>query len=86
MSTYFFYENGQVKIYDKQGKDAMEWAQPSEQEWMRGELDEIMNELYKAAKAARLSGVAEHTGQQWAKRLRDEPKWDIFEKQTNKDK
>ncbi|KAI8641033.1 hypothetical protein BD408DRAFT_368861, partial [Parasitella parasitica] len=42
--------------------------------------------LYKAAKAARLSGVAERTGQQWAKRLRDEPEWDIFEKQTNKDK
>lgn len=128
MSTYFFYENEQEKIYDEQGKDAMEWveevdpfhletlttlrkyqqAQSSEQEWMRGELDETMNEvalrtkeegnkksgksykiyspdqkvlflyylqvkLYKAAKAARLSGVAERTGQQWAKRLRDEP-------------
>ncbi|KAG1499318.1 hypothetical protein G6F47_010792 [Rhizopus delemar] len=121
MSTYFFYENGQGKIYDEQGKDAMEWAQPSEQEWMRGELDETMNEvalrtkeecnkkswksykiyspdqkalflyylqvkLYKAAKAAGLSDVAERTGQQWAKRLRNEPEWDIFEKQTNKDK
>ncbi|GAA5806894.1 hypothetical protein MFLAVUS_000242 [Mucor flavus] len=65
MSTYFFYENGQGKIYDEQGKDAMEWveevdpfhletlttlrkyqqAQLSEQEWMRGELDETMNEV-----------------------------------------
>lgn len=96
-------------------------AQPFEQEQMRGELDEIMNEvalrtkeegnkksrksykvyfpdqkvlflyylqvkLYKAAKAARLSSVTERTGQQWAKRLRDEPEWSIFEKQTNKDK
>lgn len=26
MSTYFFYENGQGKIYDEQGKDAMEWV------------------------------------------------------------
>jgi hypothetical protein len=42
--------------------------------------------LCKAAKAARLSGVTERTGQQWAKRLKDEPEWDIFEKQTNKDK
>ncbi|ORE06217.1 hypothetical protein BCV72DRAFT_187407, partial [Rhizopus microsporus var. microsporus] len=61
----FFYENEQGKIYDEQGKDAMEWveevdpfhletlttlrkyqqAQPSEQEWMRGELDETMNEV-----------------------------------------
>ncbi|KAG1138515.1 hypothetical protein G6F37_006976 [Rhizopus arrhizus] len=57
-------------------------AQPSEQERMRDELDEIMNEvkLYKAAKAARLSGVAERTGQQWAKRLKDDPEWNIFEK------
>ncbi|OAD75185.1 hypothetical protein PHYBLDRAFT_167503 [Phycomyces blakesleeanus NRRL 1555(-)] len=124
MSTYFFYENGQGKIYDEQGNDAMEWseeAQPSEQEQMRGELDENMNEVYlrvneednnvtkksykvyspvqkvlflyylqvklfKAAKAARFSGVSERTGQQWAKRIRDEPEWNIFEKQTNKDK
>lgn len=27
MSTYFFYENGQGKIYDEQGKDAMEWVE-----------------------------------------------------------
>ncbi|OAD65646.1 hypothetical protein PHYBLDRAFT_153339 [Phycomyces blakesleeanus NRRL 1555(-)] len=117
MSTYFFYENGQGKIYDEQGNDAMEWseevdpfylktlttlreyqqAQPSEQEQMRGELDENMNEvslrvneednnLFKAAKAARFSGVSERTGQQWAKRIRDEPEWNIFEKQTNKNK
>lgn len=33
--------------------------------------------LYKAAKAARLSGVAERTGRQWAKRLRDEHEWGI---------
>ncbi|KAG1489538.1 hypothetical protein G6F49_012200 [Rhizopus delemar] len=114
----YFGVNGQQKLLQLEG--AVQ-AQPSEQEWMRGELDETMNEvalrtkkegnkksgksykiyspdrkvlflyylqvkLYKAAKAARLSGVAERTGQQWAKRLRDEPEWDIFEKQTNKDK
>lgn len=36
--------------------------------------------LYKAAKAARLSGVTERTGQQWAKRLKNDPEWNIFEK------
>ncbi|KAG1446949.1 hypothetical protein G6F46_011423 [Rhizopus delemar] len=65
MSTHFFYENRQGKIFDEQGNDAMEWieevdpfhletlttlqkyqqAQPSEQERMRGELDEAMNEV-----------------------------------------
>ncbi|KAG1444503.1 hypothetical protein G6F46_012589 [Rhizopus delemar] len=96
-------------------------AQPSEQERMRDELDETMNEvslrtkektsedgkkghnvyspdqkvlflyylqvkLYKAVKAAKLSGVTERTGQKWAKRLKDDPEWNIFEKQTNCDK
>ena len=90
-------------------------AQPFEQERMRDELDETMNEvslrakektsedgkigynvyssdqkalflyylqvkLYKAAKAARLSGVTERTGQLWAKRLKNDPEWNIFEK------
>lgn len=141
MSTYFFYENGQGRIFDERGNDAMEWveevdpfhletlttlrkykqAQPSEQEEMRGELDETMIEvglrakektfgdskkgyniyspdqkvlflyylqvkLFKAAKTARLSGVTERTGQYWAKRLKDNPDWNIFEKQTNWDK
>lgn len=27
MSTYFFYENGQGKIYYEQGKDDMEWVE-----------------------------------------------------------
>ncbi|KAL4205923.1 hypothetical protein AB4K20DRAFT_1952748 [Rhizopus microsporus] len=65
-------------------------AQPSEQERMRDELDETMNKvslrtkekaskddkkgLYKDAKAARLSGVTERTGQQWARILMAEPK------------
>ncbi|OAD74850.1 hypothetical protein PHYBLDRAFT_144210 [Phycomyces blakesleeanus NRRL 1555(-)] len=42
--------------------------------------------LFKAAKAARFSDVSKRTGQQWTKRIRDEPEWNIFEKQTNKDK
>lgn len=40
--------------------------------------------LFKAAKAAKLSGVNERIGQQWAKRLREDPEWDIYEKNTNK--
>ncbi|KAI8082205.1 hypothetical protein BDF21DRAFT_487821 [Thamnidium elegans] len=33
----------------------------------------IKNKLFKAAKAAKLSGINERTGQQWAKRLREDP-------------
>ncbi|KAG0758276.1 hypothetical protein G6F57_008732 [Rhizopus arrhizus] len=42
---------------------------------------------YKQAQPSELlSGVTERTGQQWAKRLKDDPEWNIFEKQTNHDK
>lgn len=44
----------------------------------------IKIKLYKAAKAAKMSGVNERTGQQWAKRLREDAEWDIYEKNTNK--
>lgn len=27
MSTHFFYEDGQGKIVDKEGRDAMEWEE-----------------------------------------------------------
>ncbi|KAI9256053.1 hypothetical protein EDC94DRAFT_586897 [Helicostylum pulchrum] len=40
--------------------------------------------LFKAAKAAKMSGINERTGQQWAKRLRENPERDIYEKNTNK--
>lgn len=40
--------------------------------------------LYKAAKAAKMSGVNERTGQQWAKRLREDAEWNIYEKNTNR--
>ncbi|KAG2190476.1 hypothetical protein INT47_003004, partial [Mucor saturninus] len=40
--------------------------------------------LYKAAKAAKMSEVNERTGQQWAKRLREDAEWNIYEKNTNR--
>ncbi|KAI9249562.1 hypothetical protein EDC94DRAFT_589102 [Helicostylum pulchrum] len=40
--------------------------------------------LFKAGKAGKMSGINERTGQQWAKRLREDPEWDIYEKNTNK--
>lgn len=40
--------------------------------------------LFSAAKAARMAGINERTGQQWAKRLATDPEWDIYEKNTNK--
>lgn len=39
--------------------------------------------LLKAAPAARKAGIHERTAQVWAKRLRENPEWNIFEKQTN---
>lgn len=41
--------------------------------------------LFKAAKSGRLAGgVAERTAQKWARRLKEDKDWNIFEKQTNK--
>lgn len=39
--------------------------------------------FFSAAKSARLAGISERTAQDWAKRLKKEPNWDIYEKQTN---
>lgn len=44
----------------------------------------IKFKFFKAAKAAKLSGINERTAQNWAKRLREDPEWDIYEKNTNK--
>ncbi|KAI9253617.1 hypothetical protein BY458DRAFT_462534, partial [Sporodiniella umbellata] len=42
-------------------------------------------ELFKAAKSGRLAvGVPERTVQKWARRLKEDKDWNIFEKQTNK--
>ncbi|ORE04949.1 hypothetical protein BCV72DRAFT_186131, partial [Rhizopus microsporus var. microsporus] len=40
--------------------------------------------LYKAAPAGRMAAIAERTAQNWAKRLKEGPEWDIYEKQTNR--
>lgn len=39
--------------------------------------------FFSAAKAAEYAGIAERTAQTWAKRIRTEPDWNIYEKQTN---
>ncbi|KAI9364578.1 hypothetical protein BD770DRAFT_313842 [Pilaira anomala] len=39
--------------------------------------------FFSAAKSARLAGISERTAQGWAKRLKEEPNWNIYEKQTN---
>lgn len=40
--------------------------------------------LLSAAAAARKVAINVRTGQDWAKKLKENPDWDIFEKQTNK--
>ncbi|GAA5806678.1 hypothetical protein MFLAVUS_000026 [Mucor flavus] len=39
--------------------------------------------FFSAAKSAKMSGVSERTGQTWAKKIKTEPDWDIYEKKTN---
>jgi hypothetical protein len=40
--------------------------------------------LYKAAPAGRMAGIVERTAQNWPKKLKEDPEWDIYEKKTNK--
>jgi hypothetical protein len=40
--------------------------------------------LLSAAAATRKAAVSVHTGKGWAKKLREDPDWDIYERQTNK--
>lgn len=44
----------------------------------------ILINLYKAAPAGRMAAVAERTAQNCAKGLKEDPEWDIYEKQTNR--
>lgn len=132
MSVYFFYKDGQGKIFDEEGKDAMDWeedvspfhletstnftqyekAPEADKALISEDLDERMKDLskkvdntapklphktysnnqkvfflyylkiklFKAAKAGRVAHVNERTAQDWAKKLRDDPEWDMFEK------
>lgn len=40
--------------------------------------------LWKAAPSGRQAGINERTAQAWAKRLKEDPEWNIYEKDTNK--
>jgi hypothetical protein len=40
--------------------------------------------LWKAAPSGRMAGIAERTAQTWAKRLKEDLSWNIYEKDTNK--
>ena len=75
-----------IKTKEETSKDDEEWynVYSADQEVLF--LYYLQVRLYKAAKAARLSGATKCTGQQWAKRLKEDPEWNIFEKQTNHDK
>ncbi|KAG0961480.1 hypothetical protein G6F61_009320 [Rhizopus arrhizus] len=80
MSAIFLYEDGQGKIYDQSGNDAMD----VEEDVNPYHLETLTN-LYNAAKSGRLAGgIAERTAQKWAKRLKEDKDWNILEKQTNK--
>ncbi|ORE00692.1 hypothetical protein BCV72DRAFT_326581, partial [Rhizopus microsporus var. microsporus] len=40
--------------------------------------------FFSAAKSRRLAGISGRTAQTWAKNLKVDPDWNIYEKQTNK--
>ncbi|CEG71373.1 hypothetical protein RMATCC62417_07117 [Rhizopus microsporus] len=53
-------------------------------EELAGEVAEsIIIKLWKAAPSARKAQVEVRTAQKWAKRLKEDPTWNIYEKQTN---
>lgn len=46
----------------------------------------ISIKLFKAAKAGQMVLIVERMAQDWAKRLKADPEWNVFEKQARKDK
>ncbi len=42
--------------------------------------------LLNAAESARRAGVKVRTGQAWSARMKEDPNWNIYEKQTNQNK
>ncbi|KAG1147980.1 hypothetical protein G6F37_002270 [Rhizopus arrhizus] len=117
MTTRFYYEDGQGRMVDKQGNNAMDWVEEAtpfhlktltrireycekqEDEQLLSQedlknLDSDMEDLLfvyynrikllNAAKSGRLTGgISERTAQKWAKKLKEDKDWNIFEKQTN---
>ncbi|GAA5812116.1 hypothetical protein MFLAVUS_005566 [Mucor flavus] len=65
MSSRFYYEDGQGKLVDELGNDAMDWDDTM-QKWRKFKL-------FNAAKSDGLAGgIAERTSQKWAKRLKED--------------
>ncbi|KAL4210796.1 hypothetical protein AB4K20DRAFT_1986222 [Rhizopus microsporus] len=71
MTTRFYYEDGQGRMVDEQGNDAMDWVK------------EVTPFHLKTLTRIRERGISERTAQKWAKKLKEDKGWDIFEKQTN---
>ncbi|EIE79795.1 hypothetical protein RO3G_04500 [Rhizopus delemar RA 99-880] len=80
MSSNFYYEDGQEKIADEQGNEAKDY----EKEFYPYNISSLMTvKLWKAAASGRKAQVEVCTAQKWAKHLKEEPIWNIYEKQTN---
>ncbi|OAD71612.1 hypothetical protein PHYBLDRAFT_170276 [Phycomyces blakesleeanus NRRL 1555(-)] len=136
-TTCFYYEDGQGKLVDEEGNDAIDWVEEATPFHLRtltriteycrkqeeegvssedslGNLDADMEEviaivkkqkrlhhkysneqkltfvyynrikLFNTAKSGCLAGgIAKRTAQKWAKKLKEDKDWNIFEKQTN---
>ncbi|KAI9254378.1 hypothetical protein EDC94DRAFT_678950 [Helicostylum pulchrum] len=79
MTTRFYYEDGQGKLVDEEGNDAMDWVEEATPFHLR-----TLTRITEYSKSGRLAGgIAERTAQKWAKKLKEDKDWNIFEKQTN---
>lgn len=81
MSNNFFYEDGQGNIVDEQGGRKYN-VYSDKHKAVFYYFNRV--KLWKAAPSARKAQVEIRTGQIWAKRLKEDPQWNIYEKQTNK--
>ncbi|GAA5817014.1 hypothetical protein MFLAVUS_010549 [Mucor flavus] len=93
MTIRFYYEDGQGRMADKQGSDAMDCfgevtpfylkTLTRIREYCEKQEDEQIK-LFNAAKSGCLAGgINDRTAQKWAKKLKEDKDWNIFEKQTN---
>ncbi|ORE09429.1 hypothetical protein BCV72DRAFT_302843 [Rhizopus microsporus var. microsporus] len=78
MSSHFYYD-GQGKIVDEQGNDAMGWENNVRLQIQLSCRERI--KFFNAINSGRLAGsIAGRTVQKWTKRLKEEKDWNIFRK------
>ncbi|EIE76173.1 hypothetical protein RO3G_00879 [Rhizopus delemar RA 99-880] len=85
------FEDGQGNVFDESGNEAMDWDEEVDPHNLENltNLTRYLNKqikLLNAAESARRAGVKVRTGQAWSARMKEDPNWNIYEKQTNQNK